>query len=52
MSPEEGFVARLTKKAERLALARAAAVLAARRGRPERKWRSARFIWPLFGSSE
>ena len=50
MTPSDAFVARLTAKARRLGLARAEALLAARRGAPERRWRSARLLWPLFST--
>ena len=46
-----GFVARLTARATALAEARAAAMLLARRGGGERRWRSARLLWPLFAPS-
>ena len=46
----DAFVARLTAKARTLGLARAEALLLERRGKPERRWRKARLLWPLMGS--
>ena len=44
-----GLIARLTARATTLAEARGAAALLARRGGGERRWRSSRLLWPLFG---
>ena len=46
---DQAFAARLAAKARRLGLARAEALLATRAGKPERRWRTARLLWPLFG---
>lgn len=45
-----GFVARLTARAQALAEARVVARLFAARGKGERRWRSARLLWPLFAN--
>ena len=50
MNTADAFVARLTAKARKLGLARAEALLLERAGKPERRWRNSRLLWPLFGS--
>ena len=47
---ERDFAARLIAKARRLGLARAEALLLERQGKPERRWRKPRLLWPLFGN--
>ena len=50
MTDADAFVARLTAKARKLGLARAETLLLERTGKPERRWRKSRLLWPLMGS--
>lgn len=49
--PAGTFARRLAERAARLAEARATAGLLVRRGAGERRWRTARLLWPLFGGN-
>lgn len=49
--PARVFAARLAERAQALAQARTAAIVLARGRKPERKWRDARLLWPLFNAA-